>query len=192
MERAKRSGLLVALACTAFGFTGAKAREPPAAVHAGRVDNPTVLVCSGWMLDGYRIGMGRDEILAVRTATVLVAGQAQVIEPGRLSGVLVFDAANRLAKWDVLYLARSGESLRSEMRQRYGDPTSDIAADVLADETDTVRQRRTIWSSAECDVAIIVYENTGTRGTSGRTVNATLARASMLRPGFAEMKSLFR
>jgi electron transfer flavoprotein alpha subunit len=29
-------------------------------------------------------------------------------------------------------------------------------------------------------------------GTSGRTVNATLVRASMLRPGFAEMKSLLR
>ena len=176
-----RSLLLVELALALFGLTGAAAQEPKAAAPD----------CSQWTLDGYRLGMPGDEILAVRSVTLHVEGQAQAIEPGKFRGVLVLDALNRLEKWDVRYDAANGAGLRAEMRERFGEPISDVSGDLLRDESDTVLQRRTIWRSTACDAVIIVYENTSERGSPGHTVAATFARTSMLPPGLAEMKTLF-
>ena len=176
-----RSLLVVALALTFLGLTGAAAREPNAAAPD----------CSKWALDGYRLGMRGAELLAVRSVTLHVEGQAQVTETGKLHGVLVLDALNLLEKWDVRYDAGNGERLRAEMRERFGEPISDFSGDLPGDESDTVRQRRTIWQSTDCDAVIIVYENTSVHGSQGPTVSAELARTSMLPPGLAEMKTLF-
>jgi hypothetical protein len=135
--------------------------------------------CSIWALDGYRIGMGGEEILAVRSITLHVWGQAQVVAPGRFRGVLVLDATNHLEKWDVVYDAKDGETLRAEMRGRYGEPASDVSGNIIDDDSDTVRQRRTTWRSTACDAEIIVYENTSVRGSPGHTVGATLARSAI-------------
>ena len=176
-----RSRLLVALALAFFGLTGAAVRGPRAAAPD----------CSKWTLDGYRLGMRGDELLAVRSVTLHLEGQAQVAEPGKFHGVLVLDALNRLVKWDVRYDAANGESVRAELRKRLGSPISDVTGTVPGDELDSVRQRRTIWWSTTCDAAIIVYENTSLRGSPGHSVTATLARASMLPPGLPQMKTLF-
>jgi hypothetical protein len=169
-----RAPLLVVLAFAVFGLTGAATPD-----------------CSNWTLDGYRLGMRGDEVLAVRSVTRHVEGQAQAIEPGRFHGVLVLDALNRLEKWDAIYANPDGGGLRAEMKSRFGEPTADVTGDVPGDEPDSVRQRRTIWWSTTCDAAIIIYESTSTRGTPGHTVSVVLARASILKPGLAEMKSLF-
>jgi hypothetical protein len=191
MRQSALSPWLIAPALTLLGWIGTPAEEPRAAtpgVPAGAAIGPN---CSIWTLDGYRIGMGGTEILAVRSITIHVWGQAQAIEPGKLRGVLVLDASNHLEKWDVAYDKEDGEKLRAEMRERLGEPASDVSGTIIDDGPDSVRQRRTIWQSPACDAAIIVYENTSVRGTPGHSVNATLARASMFRPGFAEAKSLF-
>ena len=39
--------------------------------------------CSSWALDGYHLGMLGTELLAVRSVTLHVEGQAQAIESGR-------------------------------------------------------------------------------------------------------------
>ena len=176
-----RSLRLAGLALTLFGLTGAAAQGPKAAAPD----------CSKWTLDGYRLEMRGDELLAVRSVTLHVEGQAQVTEPGKLQGVLVLDALNRLVKWDVRYDAANGESLRAEMKSRFGEPIADVSGDLPGDESDRVRQRRTIWRSTACDAAIIVYENASSRGTAVHVVNATLARPAILTPGLAEMKTLF-
>jgi len=176
-----RSLRLAGLALTLFGLTGAAAQGPKAAAPD----------CSKWTLDGYRLGMRGDELLAVRSVTLHVEGQAQVTEPGVLHGVLVMDALNLLEKWDVRYDAGSGERLRSEMRTRFGEPRSDVSGDLPGDASDVARQRRTIWRSTGCDVAILIYENSRGLGASIRTVSATLIRASTLPPGLVEMKTLF-
>jgi len=181
MKNATRSHWLAGLAFAVLTVAGAAAQDPKAAA----------LDCSNWTLDGFRLGMKGDEILAVRSVTLHVEGQAQVIEPGRLQGVLVLDALNRLEKWDVRYDAANGEGLRAELRERYGEPTSDITGNIQDDESGAVRQRRTIWRSKACDALIIIYESTSVRGAPGHTVSATLARASTLPPGLAEMKTLF-
>lgn len=147
--------------------------------------------CSHWTLDGYRLGMRGDELLAVRSVTLHVEGQAQAIEPGKFHGVLVLDAADRLDKWEVVYDRAEGEALRAEMRKRLGSPISDVTGTVPGDEPDSVRQRRTLWWSTSCDAAVIVYENTSLRGSPLHSVTATLARTSMLPPGLPQMKSLF-
>ena len=103
----------------------------------------------------------------------------------------MLDALDRLEKWDVRYEAANGEALRAEMRERYGEPASDISGNIQGDESGTVTQRRTIWRSKACDALIILYENTSVSGPTGHTVSATLARASMLPPGVTEMKTLF-
>ncbi len=176
-----RRGRLVALALAFFGLTGAAVRGPGAAAPD----------CSSWTLDGYRLGMRGDELLAVRSVTLHLEGQAQVTDPGKFHGVLVLDALNRLVKWDVRYNATNGESVRAEMRERLGSPISDVTGTVPGDEPDSVRQRRTIWWSTTCDAAIIVYENTSLRGSPGHFVTGTLVRASMLPPGLTQMKTLF-
>jgi hypothetical protein len=147
--------------------------------------------CSQWTLDGYHLGMGRTELFAIRSVTVHVDGQAQAIEPGKFGGVLVLGALNRLEKWDVVYDPPFREGLRAEMQERYGKPTSDVSGNISGDESGAVRQRRTIWRSTLCDAAIIVYENTSVRGAPVHSVQATLVRASILTPGFVEMKSLY-
>jgi hypothetical protein len=172
MKRILRRPLLI-LAFAAFGLTDAATPD-----------------CSNWMLDGYQLGMPGDELLAVRSVTLHVNGQAQVVEAGRLQGVLVLDALNRLEKWDVRYETGDGERLRGEMRERHGEPISDVTGNI-DDERGGIRQRRTIWRSRACDVAIIVYENTSVRDARAHTVSATLTRASNLPPGLAEMKTLF-
>ena len=146
--------------------------------------------CSNWTLDGYRLGMPGSELLAVRSVTLHLEGQAQVAEPGKLHGVLVLDALNRLEKWDVRYDSVDAEGLRASMQERYGPPTSDISGNLAGDISGGVRQRRTIWWSKACDAMIIIYDNTSVRGTPVRSVSAVLARASILNPGLAEMKSL--
>jgi hypothetical protein len=176
-----RSSRLAGLAFIALGIASAAVQEP----------NAAALDCSGWTLDGYRLGMHGDELLSVRSVTLHVEGQAQAVEPGRLQGVLVLDGLNRLEKWDVRYDTTSGERLRAEMREQHGEPTSDVTGNTENDGSDAVRQRRTIWRSKDCDAAIIIYELTSARGAPGHTVSATLARASILPPGLAEMKTLF-
>jgi len=177
MGRVMRSFLILGPALTVFGLTAAAA--------AAAAD------CSQWTLDGYRLGMRGDELLAVRSVTLHVEGQAQVIEPGKLQGVLVLDALNRLEKWDVRYDAANGEGLRAEMKSRFGEPISDVSGNISADESDPVRQRRTIWRSNACDALIIIYENTSASGTAVHAVNAILARPAILTPGLVEMKTLF-
>jgi hypothetical protein len=147
--------------------------------------------CSEWSLDGYRLGMRGDEVLAVRSVTLHVEGQAQASVPGQFDGVLVLDALNRLQKWDVLYHTSSDEALRAEFQERFGKPVADVTGNVTEDESVTVRQRRTIWTSATCDAAIILYENTSVRGVSVHSVKAVLARASSFKPELFEMKTLF-
>jgi hypothetical protein len=191
MEQFARSRWRIGLALTMFCWIGTPTLEPRAAaagVPAGAAIGPD---CSIWTLDGYRIGMGGAEILAVRSITIHVWGQAQAIEPGTLRGVLVLDASNHLEKWDVGYDREEGEELRAELRERLGEPASDVSGTIIDDGSDIVRQRRTIWRSVACDAAVIVYENTSVRGTPGHSVHATLARASMFKQGFAEAKSLF-
>jgi hypothetical protein len=180
METATRSPWIAGLAFIVFGITGAAAQDP----------NAASLDCSNWTLDGYRLGMRGDELLGVRSVTLHQEGQAQVIEPGKLQGVLVLDGLNRLQNWDVRYDTADGEGLRAEMRERHGEPISGVSGNI-DDETSGVRQRRTIWQSKACDALIIVYENTSVRGAPGHTASATLARASSLPPGLAEMKTLF-
>ena len=175
IRRQMRTTLLFGIAIAAFGWTNAA--SPPD--------------CSAWTLDGYRLGMRGDELLAVRSVTLHVEGQAQASEPGKFSGVLILDALNRLQKWDVLYHAENADALRAELQERHGNPVSDVSGILSSDEASTVRQRRTIWRSAACDAAIILYENASVRGTSVHSVHATLEWASALRPGLIEMKTLF-
>ena len=147
--------------------------------------------CSAWALDGYHVGMLGTELLAVRSVTLHVEGQAQVDEPGKLHGVLVLDALNRLEKWDVRYNTSTGGALRAELRARFGEPASDVSGSPTGDNSDPSRQRRTIWLSRTCDAAIILNEVTSGSGTDDRSISATLTRASSLRPGLVEMKTLF-
>jgi hypothetical protein len=146
--------------------------------------------CTTWTLDGYRIGMGRDEILAVRSITLHMEGQAQVVEPGRFSGVLVLEPTIGLAKWDVHYQATGGDALRAELRERYGDPMSEVTGNLPGDPSEPMRQRRTIWYSPACDAAIVVYETSSASGRSAHSVRATLIRASELPRGFLQSKTL--
>jgi hypothetical protein len=161
------------------------------AFAAGSLAHAATPDCSSWMLDGYQLGMRGDELLAVRSVTLHMEGQAQVTEPGKLEGVLVLDRLNRLQKWDVRYEATNGEALRAEMRERHGEPISDVTGSIDDDQSSAVRERRTIWQSKECDAVIIMYENSSVHGAPARTFSATLARASVLPPGLAEMKTLF-
>ena len=140
--------------------------------------------CSAWTLDGYRIGMTGEEMLAVRSVTLHVEGQAQVVVPGSFRGVLVLDKQSRLREWDVVYDARGADALRTEMLERLGAPVSDVSGDIVE-----ARQRRMIWRSTACDAAILVYDTTSTDG-SVHTVRATLARASALPHRIFEMKTL--
>jgi len=147
------------------------------------------IACSEWTLDGYRLGMSGQELLAIRSVTLHVEGQAQVIEPGRFQGALVLDTLNRLQKWDVRYSAAAGDGLRAEMQKRFGRPSSDVSGSPTGSPEDS--QRRTIWWSSACDTAIIVYEHSAEPGTRGGSVSASLTRASILTPGILEMKTLF-
>jgi hypothetical protein len=185
-----RPGLLVGLACAVLGLSSAVARKPETAALSDSVEEKIAIDCSTWTLDGYRLGMRGDEVLAVRSVTIHVEGQAQAIEPGRFNGVLVFDALNTVKKWDVTYHTTDGTALRAEMRERFGEPTSDVSGNILDNESETVHQRRTIWWSGACDAAIVIYESTSVRGTPVHSVSATLARASSFKQGVAEMKPL--
>jgi hypothetical protein len=157
------------------------------AVAAAR---PATTDCTAWTLDGYRIGMGPDEIVAVRSITLHIEGQAQVVEPGTLSGVLVLEPTIGLSKWDVRYETTDGDALRAELSERFGQPTSDISGTLPGDASSSLQERRTIWWNAPCDVAIIVYENSSVGGTPVHSVHATLARASTLGRRFLESKTL--
>ena len=98
----------------------------------------------------------------------------------------MLDALNLLEKWDVADDPPFREDLRAEMQERCRKPTSDASGVISGDESGAVRQRRTI-----CDAAIIVYENTSECFTPVRSVHPHLVRASILAPGFVEMKPLY-
>jgi hypothetical protein len=146
--------------------------------------------CSSWTLDGYHLGMAGAELLAVRSVTLHVEGQAQVIEPGKFSGALVLDALNNLETWDVRYDAPYADGLSAALRARFGEPAADVSG-TLPGFPANIRQRRTIWLSKACDTAIIVYENYSVRGAPDRSVHASLTRASKLLPGLVDMKTLY-
>ena len=132
------------------------------------------------------------ELLAVRSVTLHAEGQAQVIEPGKLHGVVVLDALNRLEKWDVSYDTSNGEALRAELRERFGEPASDVSGNAPGDSSAPLRVRRMIWLSRTCDAAIILYERASGSAAADRTISAILTRASSLKSGFVEMKGLYR
>lgn len=197
-EDAHTRGFLraVVAVATLFGLSVATSGQSPDAVRASEQATADKQVqesstdCSAWMLDGYRLGMRGDEILAVRSVTLHVAGQAQAGERGKFQGVLVLDALNRLEKWDVKYRTRSGDALRAQLRERFGEPISDVVGNILENGTDTIRQRRTCWQSVSCDVAIVVSDNVSVRGGEGHSISACLARASSFPKGLLESRSL--
>jgi len=168
-----------------FGLAAALSIRPGAAAALSPNE------CSGWTLDGYHLGMRGDELLAVRSLTLHVEGQAQAVEPGRFHGVIVLDALNRLKKWDVAYETHDGTALRADLQGRFGEPSADISGNLAENDPGAGRQRRTIWWNQACDVAIIVYEHGNAGDTGGRTVSATLTRASSLPHGLVQMKTLF-
>ena len=146
--------------------------------------------CSQWTLDGYRLRMSGAEVLAVRSVTIHLEGQAEVDQPGKFHGAVVLDALNRLETWNVRYEHADPDGLRAEFKARFGEPVSDLSGDVFEDGPDTLHERRTIWRSTTCDAAIIVYDRS-TRNETHHSVSVTLQRASQLRPGLTEMKTLF-
>lgn len=156
----------------------------------GGLDAAAAPDCSAWTLDGYALGMTGDAVLAVRSVTLHVKGQAQVVQPGKLHGVIVIDDAGRLEKWDVGYDDLAAEPLRTQLTARLGAPASDVTGTLMEEESLTVRQRRTIWRDAACDAAILVYENTAAGGRNGGSVRATLTRASSLPKGLIESTSI--
>ncbi len=178
-----RIALLLLPAATITGVVAAPAAEPAVP--------PISIDCPAWTLDGYRLGMTPADVLAVRSVTLHVRGQAQAVEPGRFRGVLVFDDGHALEKWDVAYENTKGDDLRAEMRRRYGEPVSDVSGSVAEDDEGGLRQRRTLWLNKSCDAAIVVYEYSRSGNPPGASVNAMLIRASGLEPGLIEMKSLF-
>jgi len=165
--------LATAVSCVAFAAGPETAPAP-----IGMIMRSDTIDCTKWTLDGYRLGMTRDEILAVRSVTLHVEGQAQVVEPGKLSGVLVL-APTGLAKWDVKYETKNGDALRAELTDRFGGPFSDGDAPMPGDDATGLRRRATIWRDGTCDVAIVVSE-TASKDGSTHLVQATLARASSL------------
>ena len=137
--------------------------------------------CRAWELDGYRIGMSRDEILDVRSVTIHKEGQAEVVQRGHFSGVLVLDPTIGLEKWQVHYEHREAEELRAELTSRLGKPVSDETKTMFEDPTNAMRQRRTIWRSDACNAAIAVDETINTGDTASRSVVVTLAVSSRLK-----------
>jgi hypothetical protein len=184
-----RPTLVAGLTCAVVGLASATVLKSETAVRGDQGEEAIALDCSTWTLDGYRLGMGGDEILAVRSVTLHMEGQAQAIEPGRFHGVLVLDAMNRLTKWDVTYHATDGTALRAELQEQFGVPTLDVSGNILDNESETVRQRRTVWWSRACDAAILVYQNTSVRGKPVNSVSATLVRASSFKQGIAALKT---
>ena len=182
---------LIGLSLSVAGWGGIAAAEPADTGLSTPTERAPTIDCSDWTLDGYRLGMLGDELLALRSVTLHTQGQAQAIEPGKFHGVLVLDGLNSLKKWDVIYQTTEGSALRAELGARFGKPNSDVSGSMSDDDPAAGRQRRTIWWSRACDIAIILYESTPGDGTTGHTVSATLARASSLTPGLVEMKTLF-
>lgn len=155
---------------------GSDAPPPPAPI--GMVLRSDKIDCTKWTLDGYRLGMSQNEILAVRSATIQVEGQAQVVEPGKFSGVLVVEPIG-LAKWEVVYTAKTADALRAELHDRFGDPFSDGDGPMPGDDKTGQRRRTTVWRDGICDVAVVVTETASADG-SAHSVQAILARASSL------------
>ena len=162
------------------------------AAPASGEGKPSAVDCASWTLDGYRLGMRGDELLAIRSLTLHVEGQAQVIEPGRFRGVLVLNSLNSLEKWDVIYQTQDGTALRAQIRERFGEPASDVSGNISDEDASAGRQHRTIWWSQTCDVALIVYEDNVAGEAAGHTVHAALTRASRLPRGLIQWKTLHR
>lgn len=179
------------VALTMSAMTGASAGSSWAATLAIPEPDARTADCANWTLDGYHLGMRGDELLAVRSLTLHVEGQAQAIEPGRFRGVLVLDALNSLKKWDAIYQTKDGTALRAELRERFGEPASDVSGNLSDGDPGAGRQHRTIWWSPSCDAALIVYENSTGSGSAERMVSATLVRASSLPRGLIQSKTLF-
>lgn len=159
MRRFSASSLLVALALAVLLLSCAHAHRSASTAPGGSVEKAAGSGCAGWTLDGYRIGMGRDESVTVRAATSVVNGQLQVVEPRKLSGVLVFDDRDQLRKWDVKYDVADGEALRAEMRERFGNPTSDDSEHPRY-LPPNLKERETVWHSSTCESAIVLIDRT--------------------------------
>ena len=178
MRRADEQAVLVAMLAVAVSGVAFAADPTPAPTPAPtRIDmvmRSDMVDCTKWTLDGYRLGMSRNEILAVRSVTVHVEGQAQVVVPGTLSGVLVLGPTG-LAKWDVKYETKTGDALRAELTQRFAGPYLDTNDPNPGDEAASLRRRTTAWRDGTCDVELVVSE-TGAADGSTHSVQATLSR----------------
>jgi hypothetical protein len=159
MRKLVGSSMLVAYVSAVFVLSCTHAHRTGSAAPGVSSERAAANGCAGWTLDGYRIGMGRDEAAAVRAATSQISGQLQVVEPGKFSGVLVFDDRDKLQKWDVKYDVTDGETLRTETWKRFGNPTSDdsghpVYLPPIEDE------RETIWHNTTCGSAIVLIDHT--------------------------------
>lgn len=191
MGKSSLASALLGLSLSVTSWDGIAAAEAGDTGLRTPTEKAPTIDCSDWTLDGYRLGMLGDELLALRSVTLHTEGQAQAIEPGKFHGVLVLDGLNSLKKWDVIYQTTDGRALRAELGARFGKPNSDVSGSMSDEDPAAGRQRRTVWWSRACDVAIILYEYTPGDGATVHTVSATLARASGLTPGLIEMKTLF-
>jgi hypothetical protein len=95
-------------------------------------------------------------------------------------------------KSQVECAARDGAALRAELRERFGEPASDVSGNIAEEDASAGRQHRTIWWSRSCDVALVVYEDSRGGEAAGHTVHASLVRAGSLPPGLIQWKTLYR
>lgn len=78
--------------------------------------------CDRWQLDGYRVGMPKNEAARVRPMKAR-KGWYEAREKGRYKGRLHFDGQDRLTSWSVTFNAPGFVQRGAEFIERFGEPS---------------------------------------------------------------------
>ena len=110
--------------------------------------------CSGWVLNGYRLGMSVNDASEIRQ----VKGKSSsltVREKGQFRGRLEFDGDGRLVQWAAILKGADHDRLKLEMMERYGLPTVNEeheGSHQIGPKFQT--SWKTDWINAECNTVI--------------------------------------
>ena len=118
--------------------------------------------CDGWHLNGYWLGMSRDEANAVRalgkphkrfTKALPRGWTAFEVKSEAIDGIVIFDADDTLAQWLHTLSNANLANLRFELAQRFGEPTDEFGTP--GESAASPAQTHAVhWTNPDCDIVI--------------------------------------
>lgn len=140
-----------------------------------------VAPCEQWSLNGYRVGMTREQVTAVRKVTM--NGEFLILvhdEQASFSGAAAIEDGH-LTMWTANYADADPGSVKRALIEQFGPPVDKGASDTIhrGEDGRPYLEASSSWTSEECDSTVVLLIHAFADKGGGTESIASLASVSL-------------